>query len=200
MAVARDAKGELRRLVLARTDIESADALVMVLIARPSLPPQIDRQAARLGLWTGALVSYARPFKRGGVSVGNEWQHFPDNRLDASHANFLKLRDKLFAHNDAMPQRDIRLVPPSGADERPMKFKIVTVHSLKRLCMAQLERMNERIEKLATELAQGQRFVEGEAISLSSIPDTLELVPTRSPFRAPTGPGGHRWEEAERPA
>jgi hypothetical protein len=199
MAAARELKGELRRLVLARTDLESADAMLMTLVALPEFHARVERNSAALGLWTGALVSYARPFKRGGVGVADEWNEFEHQPwLTEMHHHFLRLRDKLFAHNDAMPMRAVQLVPPAGAREQRGRMTFATINALKRLCSAQLERMGTRIEVLAVDLSRGQSWPDDIPIDLGTIRDDLKLMAAPSPFRAPLGPGGHRWDDGPR--
>ncbi len=182
---ARNLKGELRRLVLARSDIESADALLVMLVHLRTLRARADRDAVALGLWTGALVSYARPFTSGTLSVAPQWRQFDDDRLAVMHATFVRMRDKLFAHNDATPLRIVEVVPPASARERRGRLTVATVHALKRLCVLQLGRINRRIEEIARELCRGQGWQDGVAIELTAIPDDLQLLPEPSPFQSP---------------
>jgi hypothetical protein len=179
-------RGELQRLVLARSDIESADALLMLLVQRPEFPRRISKSSVTLGLWTGALVSYARPFTRSTMGLDERWSRFPLLPwLDETHQHFIKLRNQVFAHNDDVPLRSVHLVPPGGAIEKRARMRPGTVNALKRLCRVQLERIHPRIETLATELSRGQEWREGSPVDLAEIPSDLVIHSAPSPFQVP---------------
>lgn len=178
-------KAELRRLVLARTDIESAGALLDLLARRPDVPGTRWEDIA-WGLWTGVVVSYARPFKPSKLQLDAEWSRFEDQSLQDLHDQVVgPLRDKLFAHNDAMPHRDVRLLPPDEADEVQMTFTRMKVIGPKRLCHAQVERLTKRIQTLGSEITYGRNWPGGRPVLLSDISDKLLIVPVPSPFQAP---------------
>lgn len=131
------------------------------------------------------------------MSVAPEWSEFADHEwLGEMHRQFLTMRDRLFAHNDAMPLRSVQVVPPREAREQRSTLTGSTVNHLKRLCAIQLERIGSRIDTLATELSRGQGWPDGEPVDLPAIPDSLRLQPLPSPFQIPNGPGGHRRDEA----
>ena len=191
---AQAVKAELRRLVLARADIRSAAALLQALVD----PPQIrhtDPDDLALGLWTGAVVSYARPFTRSTVGLGKEWGRCKTEDLQNAHDFVLTLRNKLFAHNDRMPYRDVAVVPPQSAVEKRITLDRRMTIAVKRLCMEQLQRIEKKIEQLALELCRGQGWEAGCSRYLDEIPDKLQLVPARSPFQVPRTRRGQSTEK-----
>lgn len=181
--------------MLARTDIESAGALLDLLARRPEVPRTRWEDIA-WGLWTGVIVSYARPFKQSKLRLGPEWSTFEDQSLQDLHDQVVgQLRDKLFAHNDSMPHRDVRLLPPNQADEVQIEFTRLKVIGPKRLCYAQVERITKRIQTLAAEIAYGRDWRDARPVPLSEISDKLMIVPQPSPFQAPKHARGEKPHE-----
>jgi hypothetical protein len=178
--VAQDVKAQLRRLVLARSDLEWA-AKLFDEAAHERDPVRSWR------LWEAGANAYARPFKRASLELGPEWSEFTDDDLSLLHRQLVTLRDKVFAHNDRTTHRRVVIVPPGGAAEikRDMFAKQRKVVGPKKLIHAQLGRVEKKIAELAAALCLGQGWVDGEPIELADIDDKLELKKAPSPFQAP---------------
>lgn len=75
---AAEVKAEIRRLVLARSDLRWAATL----LDEAAKEDDIDRGWR---LWEAATIAYARPFKAGGLGVSTEWRTFSDPDLTRLH-------------------------------------------------------------------------------------------------------------------
>jgi hypothetical protein len=111
MADLRRIKHELERLVLARGDVAAARAGWAVLNAFEELrltssgrrAKNIKWDDAWWSLWTGAVVSYARPFtqSRTGMTLGKRWWgRIDDPDAKTTHKWVMNFRDSLWAHTD----------------------------------------------------------------------------------------------------
>lgn len=181
MAVAQDIKAELRRLVLARSDLEWA-ARLFDAAAKES---QSDRSWA---LWEAAANAYGRPFKRATLTLRGEWSTFQDPDLVGIHRELLTLRDKVFAHNDRTRHRNVVIVPPDVAREIREAGIFVSSKKIvapKKLINHQLARINSRVTQLVRALCLGQGWDEGRPINLDDVDDKLELKTEPSPFQTP---------------
>jgi hypothetical protein len=125
------------------------------------------------GLWTGAIVSYFRPFGSSRRRIDPEWERFHDDaHLDRLHREVKGLRDQFFAHSDDLPYRQVVLMPPDDAREERSRFERVgQVHTLRRLCNAQLERMEQRVTEIAREISEDAALDVGDEIPLDAVPD-----------------------------
>jgi hypothetical protein len=170
------AKAELRRLTMARFDIEAARDLCSLLTERGSVDGR-DWGTVAWGLWTGVVCSYARPFKRATLQLKDAaWSTFDDAEQQALHDRLIILRDTLFAHNDRTPARDVVLLPPGAwsergsASEQQSVFHTADIASVVKLCETQLERIEPRIEELVSVISAGLTFEEGAIVLLAEIP------------------------------
>jgi hypothetical protein len=186
VAVAQEVKAELRRLVLARTDLEWA-ARLFDSAAKESDP---DRSWS---LWEVAVNAYGRPFKGATLTLRGEWSTFEDPDLAHTHRELLKFRDKLFAHNDRSRHRRVVVIPPDGAREVREAGIFVSSRKTvapKKLVNHQLLRIERRVTELVHALCLAQGWEEGREISLEDIDDKLELQTLPSPFQTPPGVTG----------
>jgi hypothetical protein len=180
---AGELKAEIRRLVLARSDLQWAATL----LDQAAKETDADRGWR---LWEAATNAYARPFKAGGLGVARHWQEFANDDLTRLHKEMVGLRDKVFAHNDRTPHREVALIPPDLAVEvRPRSVIGNPSKTLgpKRVVNAQLDRIEKRIGELAKALCLDQGWEMGSPIALRDIDDKLELRTSPSPFQIPTG-------------
>jgi hypothetical protein len=157
--------------------MRTAAALADLLEARGGVQG-LDWGEAAWGLWTGAVTSYARPFTTGKLRLkGAEWQEFDDQELQERHDQFLRLRGKLYAHNDVMPHRTVMVVPPWDehtpwiATESQAPFLTADIDGLRALCEFQIERMSEGIASRLAELFEGEQLQPGAIIALDDVPD-----------------------------
>jgi hypothetical protein len=178
---AGEIKAEIRRLVLARSDLQWA-ATLLDHAAKESDPERGWR------LWEAATIAYARPFKAGSLGVARHWQTFPNADLTGLHNEMIGLRDKVFAHNDRTPHREVALVPPDEAVEVRIRSVIGNRSKTlgpKKVVNAQLERIEKRIVELAKALSCDQGWEAGVPIPLRNIGDKLQLHEPPSPFQIP---------------
>ena len=173
--------------MLAQTDLRAAAK------ALQGVPRAADDDV-RWERWASALVAYGRPFKNATLRLPAEWSHFADPDLQRLHDELVTWRDKLFAHNDAMLQRRVLLIPPNGAREERHAFDSQKAFGPKRVIAAQLQRIDARIEAIAAELCHGQGWEEGKAIALTDLPKNITIVPPPKPFRAPKSERGEPLE------
>jgi hypothetical protein len=175
------AKAELRRLVMARFDIEAARDLCGLLEERGHIDG-LDWGSVAWGLWTGVVCSYARPFKKATLQLkGEEWTTFDDDRLQQLHCRLIHLRDTLLAHNDATAHRKVVVFPPrawgpqspGSAREEQAVFSHDSIADARSLCDTQLARMDPRIEELVGMLCEGLEYAPGSIVDLAEIPERL---------------------------
>lgn len=110
MAAAQHLKGEIRRLVLARSDVNHAARLIDAVAVSDSLETRWAR-------WEAGIVAYARPFKRSRLRLPEEWCRFPNPDDQLIHDRLIGWRDKLFAHTDPTYERRVVIQPPFAARE-----------------------------------------------------------------------------------
>jgi hypothetical protein len=147
-------KDELTRLIYARGDIASADALLSLLaLPKPlDVPESIDAEDVRWGLWTAAVVSYARPFGSSRLSVGKRWRRFVDEPdLVHVHRNVMRLRHTVFAHTDSIGFREVVWSGLAWKEQRA-SFNAHQARRFKSLCRYQTQRLSERIDYLTSHL------------------------------------------------
>jgi hypothetical protein len=180
-------KHELERLVLARGDIAAAAATWRVLNAyeevRDGTGPKtrhISWDDAWWGLWTGAVVSYARPFtqSRSGMALGKRWWgqiHNADARLQ--HRWVMNYRNQLWAHTErtALPTREVE-VSFHGARERRIGFAApINFQRLVGLCEYWHSRLDPRIAELVTRLREASVLPpDAASLLLAELPDQAE--------------------------
>ena len=109
-------------------------------------------------MWTGAVVSYARPFKASRFRVGERWERFRDYRdLGRLHRELLELRSKVFAHTDAIEFREVWWDRETlQLHEERANFRRNQALAVKHLCGFQMNRMADRIEELLATLQADQ--------------------------------------------
>jgi len=170
-------KAELRRLTMARFDLEAAQDLCDTLKERGHVDG-LDWGPLAWGLWTGVAVSYARPFKEAKLQLrGEEWQSFADEELMHLHCRLIRLRDTLFAHNDVTPYRTVVVFPPDAwspegsTSEEQSAFKYDDIERVRCLCAVQIERLRTRIAELLQALFAGEQHESGTILSLEDILD-----------------------------
>ena len=151
---------ELRRLTLARSDMRSARRLAGLLIdalGQPRRDPDLE-----MGLMTGLVVSYARPFTRARIGRlrGRRWERFDGNEnFEAWHAQLLGIRKKLYAHTDFTYTRQI-IVLPAGAwgkigtttVEAQPPWAQDAIESFAALMDFQIARLSKAVERLVDEI------------------------------------------------
>jgi hypothetical protein len=158
-------KGELRRIAMARFDVEAALATCGPLKARGSFEGS-DWGPAAWGLWTGVIDSYMRPFTNATLSLKDpQWQTFDDPDLQAVHDRLKELRDKVFSHNDATGWRKVIVFPPDTpgragtlATEEQPTFNVAAISPIEDLCRFQIARLNERIVDIGAILFEERTF------------------------------------------
>jgi hypothetical protein len=173
-------KAELEALVLACADMRSADVMCRLLLdpfrKQIPVPGGATVDEIRDGLWTAAVVSYRRPFGSSRRRVDPVYELFDDADLNRLHREIKGLRDQLFAHTDDFPLREVVIRPPKTARERRVRFeRIDQPASLRKLCQAQLERMDERAQQIVSYLSDAADLEPGAEIAISDVPD--ESVP-----------------------
>lgn len=155
-------KRELIRLVHARTDIRCAAALAEELLARGD-----DGSNLVWGILTGLTVSYARPFTRSdsGLHLGKKWARFPeDTDLQRHHDRLIEYRNRLLAHNDASPHREVEIWPAGHMLDEPVVMEaraaidLCGIAAMPRLFEYQEERMNEVQRAILNELQARERW------------------------------------------
>jgi hypothetical protein len=94
---------ERRRLILARSDMKQVEATAEFLLHGHELNAHVERV-----LWTGMIVTYARPFmstNRIGAIPGRLARPSPD--LQDLHKNVIERRSDLSAHTDVTDLREV---------------------------------------------------------------------------------------------
>jgi hypothetical protein len=185
----RPLKHELERLVLARGDIASAAATWRVLNAHEELrAASLGRRSRHIswddawwGFWTGAVVSYARPFmqSRSGMTLGKRWWgRIADEDARVQHAWVMNYRNILWAHTEKelLSARQVRLswegvVEQRNAFDAPLNFS-----RLIGLCDYWTRRFDERIVQLTDELRLHRLLPPrgAESLRLVDLPDEVE--------------------------
>lgn len=182
----RPVKHELERLVLARGDIASAAAAWTMLgafeeLRSTSTSPRsrnISWDDAWWSLWTGAVVSYARPFtqSRSGMTLGKRWWgRIDDQDARDGHQWVMGFRHTLWAHTEQEGHRNI-LVSQSGVTEQRTRFgSPLNFPRLRRLCDYWLERLDNRIDVLVNSLGiEGVLPPGGDAMPLDDVQDVTD--------------------------
>jgi hypothetical protein len=167
---------QLLRLNLARLHFDQAKALAEKLIAQPidpldsTLSPQI----------ASIVVTYARSFgENNGIGALPElFTNFTDNEMRETHGLLINLRNKLYAHRDALVSESFTL--HSSVLVEPYKLQIrfeedggfafnshapemypANLPSIARLCGMQNERANAEIKKLLPVITKGKKYPVG---------------------------------------
>lgn len=178
---AQEIKAELRRLALAHQDILYAGRVLDTI-------PRAQSAKKKWRRWEMAVIAYARPFKRAKLAVDARWARFSEPDLERNHNELIHLRDRLFAHNDAMWVQRVVVIPPNvvHVDRRINVFdsnqKLVAA---KKVVRSQLDRIEPRIAELVSDLTRGQGWATGLPIALDEIDDKLELHPQAPAFIIP---------------
>jgi hypothetical protein len=103
---------ERLRLVLAQSDMDQ----VAVAARRLAEGPRMNRRAERV-MWTGIVVTYARPFNKSNRlgAVSGRIVKLTNPMQKSLHERMCELRDELFAHNDETELRQVVEVSRSGS-------------------------------------------------------------------------------------
>ena len=147
---------DLRRLVLAESDMRQAA------VAAAHLAEQgrnMNGLAERV-MWTGLVVTYARPYLESNTlyAVTGRLAKPDDPSLRPLHADLLKRRNDLFAHNDETELRepiDVYAYLGIGAGrfvEQYTPMNPEALPAIQRLAEAQRERFRERVDEIARRL------------------------------------------------
>jgi hypothetical protein len=143
---------ELLSLGYAVSDFQLAERLVSVLAVRGTvtLPERIQKDEDDIwwGMWTGAVVSYARPFTTSRFRIGGRWERFVgESDFGRLHRELRDLRNKVFGHTDEVGFREITW---DGAEllQSRATFNRNQAIAVKRLCGFQMKRVGDRIEEL----------------------------------------------------
>ncbi|MGH3040567.1 MAG: hypothetical protein ACRDNG_02290 [Gaiellaceae bacterium] len=164
-------KQELLRLVLARNDFAAAAALCPLITTRMG-------NDLHLGLATGIVVSYIRPFTKCKVGRLEEpWSTLHDPELARLHSRLFEYRNTLYAHNDPQAKaREILVLPgdawgtgQSTATEGLRWLTPEDAEQIKRLCACQRERLSVRIAQLLDELIAGTEWPEGAMLTIDQL-------------------------------
>jgi hypothetical protein len=148
-------RAELRRLTVALADMAAARSLADLLLERR------HGAALEIGLMTGLVVSYARPFSASNHigRLGGRWERFPDQPpFKAWHIQLQGLRDRVYAHTDRTLLREVHVLPASAWDhdgttvfgEMPWAFEAFA--DFRRLIDFQEKRLRARVTELVQEL------------------------------------------------
>lgn len=181
----RPIKHEFQRLILARGDIAAAAAAWTILNSYEELRDAATGQRSRRiewddawwGVWTGAVVSYARPFtqsRQGGMTLGKRWWgQIRDEDAKVGHEWVMGFRHALWAHTDQKSSHRRVLVSRRGGSEERTTFAApLNFQRLRRLCDYWLERLDVRIAELIAVLeAEGELPADGSPIALDRISD-----------------------------
>jgi hypothetical protein len=155
-------RGELEAerdsLILAASDMRQAAAGARYLVANP----RMNSDAAR-ALWTGVVVCYARPFTKSlsYPKLGNKTWAPKDPVERRVHANLLRFRRQVFAHNDATEMREVidfaTVVGALGGVrvEQHLPIPPRGWEWVAKVADGQAKRMKERSDAIAAELAAG---------------------------------------------
>ena len=93
------------------------------------------------------------------------------------HDQLVKLRDTVFAHNDATDARTVVVFPPGSwspegsATEEQTTLLIDAIPLVETLCNFQIDRIHPRVQELVASVCEGQQYGDGAIIYLSDIPD-----------------------------
>jgi glycine/D-amino acid oxidase-like deaminating enzyme len=144
---------EVVSLGYAVSDIQLAERLVSLLAVRGTviLPERMKEDADDIwwGMWTGAVVSYARPFMTSRFRIGGRWERFPREHADLGrlHREMRDLRNKVFAHTEALGFRQVWWDWEAlQLHEDRASFRREQALAVKRLCGFQMNRIADRIE------------------------------------------------------
>lgn len=153
--------------MLARQDLASAEAMLGLLDERGGIDGE-DWGPVAEGLWTGAAVSYVRPFTKSDFGVSSEWEEFDDVDLAALHQQLRHLRDKLFAHTDNESGRTIILEQLGGrvwVREQRATFSVSAIPACRDLFIYQQARMGRRLDEIVETLKAAGAFVADDLAS-----------------------------------
>jgi hypothetical protein len=147
---------ERRRLVLAESDMKQVEIAAMHLEQQGR---NMNGEAERV-LWTGLVVTYARPFSRGNrvgrIDEGLEVSSDPT--LRDLHAELCARRNDLFAHNDLTDQRgavDVYAELGIGAGHFTETYAPpdpALLPAIQQLAAKQRSRFRERLDEIQRDL------------------------------------------------